>query len=187
MKHFTFIVFFTFITFTSSAQCKYLVNETDAFTGTSKLETYPVLVYNFQKRLDLRFIKLDDERYLFAHLTIPASDIVFVQGNEMILLFNDDSTHKLTLSGDHGKDISAGTTSNVGGMLHSQFGLYYHFSEDDRNILQDKQLKGVRFYGAETYVEIPVAQTAAQWGGAGKNKKEAALMSFFSKDVQCVF
>jgi len=53
--------------------------------------------------------------------------------------------------------------------------------------LKNKELAGVHFSGNAKYIEIPVAQSVAQFGGMGKAKKEAALKEFFIQDIECIF
>lgn len=173
--------------FITGQDCNYLVNTIDPFTKTKILETYPVIVYNLYKRLDLRFIRRGMNTYLYANLTFPSSDVVFIEGNQAILLFTDESTHILNLSSESGKTISAGKTHNFSGTIYSEFGLYYHFSEKDKKLVKGKEIAAIRFYAADNYVEIPVAKSSVQFGGLGKRKKEIALRDFFITDIECIF
>jgi len=183
MKKFLPLLFLVVLSLVIRAQdCKYLVKEVDKFTKAEKLETIPVVVFNYMKRLDFRFVKLDTEKYLFANVTFPAVDLVFSSGDYMILLFNDESTYTLKLHSERGKTISAGKIS--GGF--SSFGLFYELSHIDIEKLRGKQLSAVRFYANSQYFEFEVAKTAMQFGGAGKAKKEDALKNFFIKDIDCI-
>lgn len=124
---------------TSYSQCKFEVDETDKFTGVSKLETkMEILHKDFNSAIAINFCKYNDDYFIRLGLNLTGQIYSISKGDKLILICGDST---ITLTTNESKVVSGYTN------------IVYSMSESQVNLLKSNNITDIRIYLVKTYVD----------------------------------
>jgi hypothetical protein len=123
----------------SYSQCKFEVDETDKFTGVSKLETkLEVLHKDFNSVIAINFCKHNGEYFIRLGLNLTNQIYSISKGDKLIFICGDST---ITLNTNESKVVSGYTN------------IVYSLTESQVNLLKSNNITDLRIYLVKTYVD----------------------------------
>jgi hypothetical protein len=138
-KLFVIILFVLGYNSLSYSQCKFEINETDKFTGVSKLETkLEILHKDFNSAIAINFCKYNNDYFIRLGLNL-SNQIYSISKGDKLMFICGDST--ITLISNESKVVSGYTN------------IVYNLTESQIKILKSNTITDLRIYLINSYLD----------------------------------
>lgn len=137
--------------FVSYSQCKFKVDETDKFTGVSKLETkLEILHKDFNSAFAINFCKYNEEYFIRLGLNLTNQIYSISKGDKLIFICGDST---ITLTTNESK-VNPFYTNIESHIVSYYTIIVYSLTESQVNLLKSNNITDLRIYLVKTNTNI---------------------------------